>query len=83
MTLIQAMTVVGQIGFGKASTRPCEYFDVVGCVLAPLGELRAAVQYLILWPLTISGGGTAGCNGESLNMLFNCVCTVTSECEWW
>ena len=25
----------------------------------------------------------AGCNGESLDILFNCVCTVTKECELW
>ena len=47
MTLSQAVTTVGQIGVGKVITRLCEYFCVVGRVLAPLGELRAAVQYLI------------------------------------
>ena len=25
----------------------------------------------------------AGCNGESFNILFNCVCTVINECELW
>ena len=83
MILSQAVTAVGQIDFGKVSSRPCEYFGVVGCVLAPLGELRAAVQYLIPRPLMTSGCKTTWCNGENFYMLFNIACTVTNGCELW
>ena len=48
MNLSQAVTTVGQIGVGKVSTPLNEYYGVIGCVLAPLGELRASVQYLIM-----------------------------------
>ena len=81
MTLSQAVTAVGQIDVGKVGTRPYEYFGVVGCVLAPLGELPAAVQYLIPRPLMTCGGKMIGCNGERFAMLFSCVCTVTNGCE--
>ena len=30
-----------------------------------------------------SEGKTAGYNGESFAMLFNCICTVADECEMW
>ena len=83
MILSQAVTAVGQIDVGKVSTRPCEYFGVNGCVLAPLGEARVAVQYLILRPLITSGGKTTGRNGEGFDMLFNCACAVTKGSELW
>ena len=82
MTLSQAVTAVDEIDVGKVSTeidvgkvstRPYEYFGVAGCVLAPLCDLQAAVQYPIPRPLITSGGKTTGCNGESFDMLFNCV----------
>ena len=83
MILSHAVTAVSQIDVGKVSTRPCEYFGVNDCFLAPLDELQAAVQYLILRPLITSGGKTTGCNGESFDMLFNCACAVTNGCELW
>ena len=61
-------TSVGQIDVGKLSARPCEYFGIVGCVLAPLGELRYPFQYSTPWPLMTSGGKTDGCSGERFDI---------------
>ena len=79
MTLSKVVTSVGQIDVKKVKAHPCEYFGVVGCILAPLGKLQSPVQYLTPLPLT-SGGKTAGCNGARFDVFFcNCIYTVTAN----
>ena len=68
MTLGQVVTFRGQLGIGKVSSRPCEYFGIVGLILALLGEPQSAVQILTSWPLMTSGGRTAGCDGVRFDM---------------
>ena len=83
MTFIQLVTSLGQIDVGKVSRRMCDFFGVVGCLLPPLGELQSGFQYLNPWSSMISGGKTAGHNGERFDMLFNYVCTVIKQCKLW
>ena len=54
----------GQIGVGKVSYGPYEYFSVVGFTFASLGKSQCAVQYLSALPLMTSGGQTARRDGE-------------------
>ena len=46
MTLGQVVTFSGQLRIGKVISRPCEYFDIVGLILARLVEPQSAVQNL-------------------------------------
>ena len=68
MTLGQLVTFRGQLGIGKVSSRPYEYFGIVGLILALLGELQSAVEYLSSKPLMTSGGRTDGCDGIRFDM---------------
>ena len=68
MTLGQVVTFRGQLGIGEVSSRPCEYFGIVGFILVLLGEPQSAVQNLTSWPLMTSAGQTAGCDGVRFDM---------------
>ena len=73
MILGQVVTLRGQLGIGKGSSRPCEYFGIVGFIPPLVGEPQSAVQNLTSRPCMTSRGQTIRCDGVRFYLLTNLV----------